>query len=232
MRPTISYSQDQIPVKAITNGLIITKDHRYLKVLEIEPINFMLRNAEEQENIIHNFASWLKVCPTKMQIKVITHAADSNKYVETLKEYMNAETNESCVELGYHYMNLIHSVSSQDAVTRRFFLIFEYAPFSESKRLTNPRDIAYEMNHVVTKTKGYFSALGNEVLDQPDENYFLGEFLYLYYNRASHITESFGDRVERIVEDIRKIHNLRENDPLQPRITCRFRFNIACSSSL
>lgn len=214
MKKTVQYSQEQIPVKEISHGLIVTTDNRFLKVLEIEPINFMLRNPEEQDDIIQNFAGWLKVCPVRFQIKVITHAADANKYIENLKHYLDAENNKNCIELGYHYMNLIHSVGSQDAVTRRFFLIFEYAPFSETKRLTNARDVAYEMNQVVLKTKGYFNALGNEILVPSNEDYFLGEFLYLYYNRASQINEPFADRIERIVTDVKKVYDLGPNSPI------------------
>ena len=39
----------------------MTTDGRFLKILEIEPINFMLRSDEEQFNIISTFASWLKI---------------------------------------------------------------------------------------------------------------------------------------------------------------------------
>lgn len=40
--------QDLIPIKDIRNGLIETTDNRYIKIIEIEPINFMLRSEEEK----------------------------------------------------------------------------------------------------------------------------------------------------------------------------------------
>ena len=40
--------QDFIPIKDIVNGVVRTADGRYIKILEIEPINFMLRSEEEQ----------------------------------------------------------------------------------------------------------------------------------------------------------------------------------------
>jgi len=46
----LEFSQDFIPVKEIKNGIIETTDGRYIKILEIEPINFLLRSAEEQFN--------------------------------------------------------------------------------------------------------------------------------------------------------------------------------------
>ena len=43
---------DYLPISKIENGIIYTKDHRYVKVVEVVPINFMLRSAQEQRNIM------------------------------------------------------------------------------------------------------------------------------------------------------------------------------------
>lgn len=212
MKETNFKSQDFIPVQEISHGLIITTDKRYLKVLEIEPINFMLRNVEEQEDIIQNFAGWLKVSPVSFQIKVITHAADANKYIETLQQYLDKEENENCIELGYHYKNLIYSVGSHGAVTRRFFLIFEYEPYG-MRKTEEITEIEYEMNQIASKIKSYFAKTGNEIILYQDEDYFLGEFLYLYYNRGSQISESFSQRIERVIEDSKTVHGLTDSIP-------------------
>ena len=46
MKKKISTVQDFIPIKNLMHGIIETKDGRFLKILEIEPINFMLRSAD------------------------------------------------------------------------------------------------------------------------------------------------------------------------------------------
>jgi hypothetical protein len=61
----LEYTQSFIPVKEIKNGIIETTDNRYIKILEIEPINFLLRSSEEQHHIISSFASWLKISPVR-----------------------------------------------------------------------------------------------------------------------------------------------------------------------
>jgi hypothetical protein len=208
------YTQDLVPIKDIAYGLIMTTDNRYLKILEIEPINFMLRNADEQENIIQNFAGWLKVCPAKMQFKIVTRSADAMKYVDNLMEMLKNEKNANCRELGKHYMNLIKTVGSQAAVTRRFFIILEYEPYNEMYKLTEPKEIAVEMQKIAEKTKGFFNNIGNEIVSPENENVFLAEILYMFYNRKSCATESFFERVDRVASDTKKIHGLRENDPL------------------
>lgn len=74
----LDFVQDFIPVKNLANGVIETTDGRYIRILEIEPINFMLRSDEEQFNIISSFASWLKISPMRMQFKSMTRKADSD----------------------------------------------------------------------------------------------------------------------------------------------------------
>lgn len=65
-------TQSYLPIRDIRNGIVETTDGRYLKILEIEPINFALRSSEEQFNIISSFASWLKISPVRLQFKTIT----------------------------------------------------------------------------------------------------------------------------------------------------------------
>ena len=60
---TSEFVQDFLPVREIRNGIIETTDDRYVKIIEILPINFLLRSSEEQYNIISSFASWLKISP-------------------------------------------------------------------------------------------------------------------------------------------------------------------------
>lgn len=76
----LSFTQDFIPIKNLEHGIIETTDGRYIKILEIEPINFMLRSEEEQYEIICSFASWLKISPVHLQFKSITRKADSDKH--------------------------------------------------------------------------------------------------------------------------------------------------------
>ena len=62
----LEFVQDFIPIKDLRHGIIETTDGRYIKILEIEPINFMLRSDDEQFSIISTFASWLKISPMKL----------------------------------------------------------------------------------------------------------------------------------------------------------------------
>ena len=81
-----------IPITDIRNGIIHTEDGRYIKILEVEPINFLLRNPREQRNIISGFASWMKISPVRMQIKVLTKKADISRHLENLRNDMGVKS--------------------------------------------------------------------------------------------------------------------------------------------
>lgn len=88
----VTYSEDFVPVKDILNGIIETEDGRYIRVLEVEPINFLLRSTSEQKNIVASFASWMKISPIKIQIKVLTKKADIGKHLNTIERDMESES--------------------------------------------------------------------------------------------------------------------------------------------
>ncbi|MBQ9721312.1 MAG: PrgI family protein, partial [Oscillospiraceae bacterium] len=67
---------DYVPIERIRNGVIYTRDHRYVKIVEVIPVNFLLRSAQEQRSIIYSFISYLKIAPVKIQLKVLTKRAD------------------------------------------------------------------------------------------------------------------------------------------------------------
>ena len=48
---------EYLPIEKIENGIIYTRDHRYVKIIEVVPINFLLRSGREQRSIIYSFIS-------------------------------------------------------------------------------------------------------------------------------------------------------------------------------
>ena len=94
----LEFVQDFLPIKNLSNGIIETVDGRYIKILEIEPINFLLRSDEEQANIISSFASWLKISPMRLQFKSITRKADSDKHIAMVRQDLKEIGRASCRE--------------------------------------------------------------------------------------------------------------------------------------
>lgn len=203
---TLEFVQDYIPVKGIRNGVIETTDKRYIKILEIEPINFMLRSDEEKFNIISSFASWLKISPMKLQFKSVTRKADSDEHVAMVQEELAAEESEECRHLGEGYIRLIRDVGSREALTRRFFLIFQY----EELRRGDSDDLSQvygTLQTVEQNARTYFMQCGNSILQSKDPDEATAEILYMFFNRQSCVDEPFSSRVSRVVVDTMAAEN-------------------------
>ena len=196
----LSFTQDFIPIKNLEHGIIETTDGRYIKILEIEPINFMLRSEEEQYEIICSFASWLKISPVHLQFKSITRKADSDKHIAMLRKEMETEESEQCKKLSEGYIRLIKDVGSREALTRRFFLIFRY----EELRRNETSDYGQICSTLLTaeqNARAYFMQCGNNILQPKDPDEATAEILYMFFNRRSCVEEPFHSRVDRIVLD-------------------------------
>lgn len=196
----LSFTQDFIPIKNLEHGIIETTDGRYIKILEIEPINFMLRSEEEQYEIICSFASWLKISPVHLQFKSITRKADSDKHIAMLRKEMATEESEQCKKLSEGYIRLIKEVGSREALTRRFFLIFRY----EELRRNETSDYGQICSTLLTaeqNARAYFMQCGNNILQPKDPDEATAEILYMFFNRRSCVEEPFHSRVDRIVLD-------------------------------
>lgn len=177
-----------------------TTDGRYIKILEIEPINFMLRSSEEQYNILSAFASWLKISPMKLQFKSITRKADSDKHIAMIRKELEKEENEQCKALCEDYIRLIKDVGSREALTRRFFLIFQY----EAVGRNESDDYAKIYGMLMTaeqNARAYFLQCGNSIVQHKNPDEATAEMLYMFFNRKSCVDEPFTNRVNRVIVD-------------------------------
>ena len=173
-----------IPVVDINHGIAHLSDDRYIKILEVEPINFLLRSVREQKNIISAFASWMKISPVKLQIKVLTKKADISKHLNAIERDMDRENDPKCRELQQDYYNLIKTIGSREAITRRFLIIFEYEP-TYNNRKSDYAEIVSTLETAARTAKQYFQHCDNVVVTHEDENAFLLDVLYTIFNRET-----------------------------------------------
>ena len=193
-------------MKEIHHGIIETTDGRYIRILEIEPINFMLRSDEEQYNIISSFASWLKISPQRLQFKSFTRKADSDKHIQLLRQELEQEENEECRRQGEGYIRFVRDVGNREALTRRFFLIYQF----EELRHGDSEDFGqvYSMIQTVEQNaRAYFMQCGNSIVQPKDPDEATAEILYMFFNRRSCVDDPFSARVNRVVVDTMATRN-------------------------
>ena len=173
-------TQALVPVVDVQQGVIITEDGRYLKILEVLPTNFYLKSAMEQQNIIYYMASYLRIAPISLQILVQTGRADIDAYCDQMQKCYETETNEMCRDMILEDAQLVNYLAANEAVTRKFFLVFQYegnaGDFSE---------IAKQMAEIAETALQYLDYCGLEVLRHDQYDDFLFRTLYTVYHRSS-----------------------------------------------
>lgn len=128
--------QAWLPIKNIIGGVVITKDGRFVKILELLPVNIYLKSPNDRQNIISSFAAYLKIAPNDLQMVARTLPADTQAYVEQMQRYAEKEDNEACREMIEDNIQEIGNGIASDAMRHRFFLVFQYEASMRAKRNT------------------------------------------------------------------------------------------------
>lgn len=195
--PFINPVAEYLPIEKIDNGIIYTKDHRYIKIIEVIPINFLLRSAREQRSIIYSFISYLKICPVKIQFKVLTKRADLNKHTDIVRREMEAEQDPNCRMLQEDYLHLINRIGSREATTRRFFIAFEYEQYG--RRGNEEADAIASLQIAARTAANYLKQCGNEVIVPENEDEFTVDVLYNILCRQVSADIPLPHRVQNII---------------------------------
>lgn len=185
--PSGTYSgstQEWLPVKNIAGGTVITKDRRFVRIIETLPVNFHLKAPHEQQNIIHYFASYLKIAPNNLQVRIMTQRLDLEGYIARMRKYRDAEENERCREMIDDNIGMVSDVVANDVTTHRFFIIFQYEPQMGGRNNT-VRAIAERLNEEADTARRYLDLCGLEVLEPEYSDNAVLELLYETINKRS-----------------------------------------------
>ena len=179
-----SSTQKWLPIETVTGGLVLLKDGRYIKILEILPVNFYLKSDVEQENIIYYFASYLKIAPDNMQIRVVTERADIDDYLKRHEHFAENETNEQTVSMIYDEMDFVRGLSENVAIKKRFFIILEYSNKNFTQQNLRFTDIQRILSDEAYKAQRYLSQCELGVVDINDNGQLI-DLLYGFINKQS-----------------------------------------------
>lgn len=131
---TLSSTQMWSPIRDVKDGIVITKDGRFVKIMEFSPINFGLLPIDEQIRIADTFGKAIRSFPSKFQIKILSRKADVDTHVHTVEQHLATEQNEKCREMQAQTIQQIR-MDSFSGVSRRFMLSYEY---QEPRSLRRP----------------------------------------------------------------------------------------------
>ena len=176
--------QAWLPIKNIIGGVAVTRDNRFIKILEVLPVNIYLKSPNDRQNIISSFAAYLKIAPDSFQLQARTLPADTGEYVERMKQYAGEEENESCREMIEVNIREIGQGVASDAIRHRFFLIFQYEAGMKAAGYTAAA-IIQRLNEEADTARRYLDVCELEVLDPQYSDDFILKLLYEIINKRT-----------------------------------------------
>lgn len=155
-------TEDWLPVADISHGIIALKDGRFIKIIEILPVNFLLKTPAEKASIIYYYASYLKIAPDNLQICVLTKRADMSAYADRMRGYQNSEPNALCRELNEDNIREVEYLAENEALQKRILLVYQLEP-GMKLREESIEAIGERMLEEEEKARNYLDMCGLEV---------------------------------------------------------------------
>lgn len=174
--------QAWLPVKDILQGVVLTRDKRFIKIMELLPVNFYTMSEMEKGSAIADLAAYLKIAPANLQINVLTQKFDLNSYIKMLRAALEREGNERCREMIEESMSYVPQLVEREAITHRFFLSFSYDPSMKAADNT-PGAIAALLNEKAEVARRYLDRCGVTVLEPEYADNAILELLYQLVNK-------------------------------------------------
>jgi hypothetical protein len=116
---------------------------------------------------------------------LMQYVAHSDNHVAAVREELSQENNSQCKELGEEYIRLFRDIGNREALTRRFFLFFQYESLpGRNMRDSNYAEIIGSIQTAAQNARAYFTQCGN-IVQPKDEDSFTAEVLYMFFNRQS-----------------------------------------------
>ena len=140
--------------KSIVHSMVVTKDNRFVKICEVLPVNFYLKSP-----------------------MVRTQKANMDDYVARMRAYAEAEENEKCREMIEDNIAEVDWLGASTAITRRFFLVFQYEPQMKTRGNT-VRAVAQRLSEEADTARRYLDICGLEVLEPRYADNTVLELLY------------------------------------------------------
>lgn len=187
------------PIKDIKDGIVLTKDQRYVQILEFAPINFHLLQEDEKVLIANTFGAAIRAFPKRFQFKILSRQASPDTHIKDLQACMEKETIPQC-----RAMQLSNIMQIQDesrfGTTRRFFVSFEY---DGGGRMRRPvwKDVLADLQ---SKSQAIaYSLVGepcnNALLNRLGNSEDIMDILYNFMCRAEAEVKPVGQRVMDVV---------------------------------
>ncbi len=119
------YTEDDVPVKSITNGLIILDNGQKVTGVKIMPRNIFILDSGMQNAIITNLKTVYNVIDYEFWIVVADRPVDINVYLSQLQLLYNTTTDPARRKIINDDINKANMFTNNNVVDTEYFLLFK-----------------------------------------------------------------------------------------------------------
>ena len=140
------------------------KNHSYVKIVEIKPINYNLKSDLEKEAILNSYKTFLKTCNFDIQIIVQSNKEDLSKNISKIHESLKSEK-ENILEISNNYIEYIKKLNQKkESSKKRFFILLKNSN-KKNQINYNENNIINDLNEKFFKIKECLIRCGNDVIN-------------------------------------------------------------------
>ncbi len=172
--------QDWLPFqKILDNGIIKLEENLYVKIIQINPINFNLKSELEKEAILNSYKLFLKTCNFDIQILIQSNKEDLSKHISKINSQKNIEK-ENIKKISENYIGYIKRLNqNKKSSNKRFYIIIKNIKTHEN--IKTEEMIIEELNDNFYKIKECLARCGNVVKDITTKDQIIS-LLYSFVN--------------------------------------------------
>lgn len=93
------FTEDWLPIKSISNGMILTEDSYYITGVKVMPRNIFILDENMQNGIISNFANFYSTIDCEFWLLVADRPVDIELYLSKLLSLYNQSKNNAIKKL-------------------------------------------------------------------------------------------------------------------------------------
>ena len=155
--------QNWIPIDAFfNNGIVKTKNNKYLKIIKIIPINYSLKSELEKKSILNSYKVFLKTCNFNIQIIIQSNKEDLSKHIKNINNQIKKEKqkNNNIVNYSKKYIDFINKKNKEkNSSSKNFYILIDSQNNLENKENL----IIQDLNDKYLKIKDNLIRCGNKV---------------------------------------------------------------------
>ena len=119
------YTNDFVPIKSITNGVIITNDNEKVTGIKIFPRNIGILEPDMQKMIINNLKSVYNLIDYEFWIIAADRPVDITAYLSRLQLLYNSQTSPIKRKIIMEDINKANMFTNNNVVDTEFYLLFK-----------------------------------------------------------------------------------------------------------